>query len=116
MKWSITFLSLWCCLLQAHAKPYIWKNVAIVGGGFVTGIITHPAEKGLIYARTDVGGAYRWDVSKDGWIPLTDWIDKDHWSDMGVESVAIDPSCMYGAVSATFRSPGVLNARRWSDK
>ena len=27
--------------------PYAWKNVQIVGGGFVDGIIFHPSEKGL---------------------------------------------------------------------
>ena len=73
-------------------QPYVWKNVAIVGGGFVTGIITHPTEKDLIYIRTDVGGAYRWDAATKRWTPLTDWIDADHWSDTGIESIAIDPS------------------------
>src|SRR3954469_3417869 len=75
----------------AQPVPYTWKPVAIVGGGFVTGIITHPTEKGLIYIRTDVGGAYRWDLSSKQWTPITDWIPADRWSDMGVESIAIDP-------------------------
>jgi hypothetical protein len=37
------------------SEPYVWKSVVIGGGGFVTGIITHPKETGLIYCRTDVG-------------------------------------------------------------
>jgi photosystem II stability/assembly factor-like uncharacterized protein len=80
------------CILPTGAEPYTWKNVAIVGGGFVTGIVTHPTEKNVIYARTDVGGAYRWDASTNRWTPITDWIDGDHWSDTGIESIAIDPS------------------------
>ncbi len=44
------------------------------GGGFVTGIIPHPRQKGLMYARTDVGGAYRWDDQAQRWIPITDWM------------------------------------------
>jgi xyloglucan-specific exo-beta-1,4-glucanase len=79
------------CTFAQTSEPYTWKPVPIVGGGFVTGIITHPTEKNLIYIRTDVGGAYRWDTASGRWIPLTDWIDADHWSDTGIESIAIDP-------------------------
>ena len=44
----------------AAAQGYTWRNVEIVGGGFVPGIIFNPTERDLIYARTDIGGAYRW--------------------------------------------------------
>jgi beta-glucosidase len=51
-------------LLPAAAQ-YAWDNVPIGGSGFVSGLITSKTEKDLIYARTDVGGAYRWDVKKN---------------------------------------------------
>ena len=51
---------------------YNWKNVAILGGGFVSGIIFSPVEKDLIYARTDVGGAYRWNQADKSWTAITD--------------------------------------------
>lgn len=80
----------------AHADDatvaYAWKNVAIGGGGFVTGIVFHPAEQGLAYVRTDVGGAYRWDDRAQRWIALTDWIGAEDNNLIGIESLAIDPS------------------------
>jgi len=72
--------------------PYTWKNVQMVGGGFVDGIVFHPTAKGLCYCRTDMGGAYRRDPSTLRWIPLLDWVSYKDMNLMGVESIALDPS------------------------
>jgi photosystem II stability/assembly factor-like uncharacterized protein len=72
--------------------PYVWKNVQMVGGGFVDGIIFHPTAKGVRYARTDIGGAYRWSDSASRWEPLLDWVPYEDFNLMGVESIAVDPS------------------------
>ena len=74
------------------AQPYNWRNVVIGGGGFVTGLITHPGRRGLVYARTDVGGAYRRDSPAAKWIPITDMIGMSDWHLTGIESLAVDPS------------------------
>lgn len=73
------------------AGPYDWKNVAIVGGGYVPAVVFSPVEKDLIYARTDMGGAYRWDPSTSSWLALTDWVGFDDWNYLGIESIAADP-------------------------
>lgn len=73
-------------------ESYIWRNVAIGGGGFVTGVEFHPTERGLAYARTDVGGAYRWDESAARWTPLLDGLGQPEWNWQGVESLAVDPT------------------------
>jgi xyloglucan-specific exo-beta-1,4-glucanase len=75
-----------------NASGYVWRTVAIGGGGFVSGIITSRATQGLIYARTDVGGAYRWSESSRSWIALMDWIAEDQKGLWGVESLALDES------------------------
>ncbi|MDA3880143.1 MAG: hypothetical protein PF436_07140 [Prolixibacteraceae bacterium] len=77
---------------ETETEKYNWKNVTITGGGFVDGIIFHPTESGLRYARTDMGGAYRWEESEQRWIPLTDWISYDDRNLMGIESIALDPN------------------------
>jgi photosystem II stability/assembly factor-like uncharacterized protein len=74
------------------SEPYTWKNVQIVGGGFVSGIVFHPKEPGLRYCRTDIGGAYRWNEDSNRWEPLLDWVSYDDYNLMGVESIALDPS------------------------
>lgn len=72
--------------------PYKFKNVKMGGTGFVSGIVFSQARKDLAYARTDVGGAYRWDGGTESWTPLLDWVDWDHWGYMGVASIAASPS------------------------
>ena len=69
-----------------------WGNVRFDGGGFVDGIIASTKVEGLFYARTDVGGVYRWNNDQKVWIPLLDWISQDDVGLYGVESIALDPN------------------------
>ncbi len=71
---------------------YTWKSVTMLGGGFVTGVVMSSAERGLAYARTDVGGAYRWHPQSKSWIPITDQLGRKDQGLMGVESIALDPT------------------------
>ncbi|MEO7530954.1 MAG: secretion protein, partial [Sediminibacterium sp.] len=84
-----------CILISLHssiiAQTHTWNNVAMGGGGFVSGLVTSKKEQGLMYARTDVGGAYRWNVATSTWLPLLDWTSDNETGFQGVESLAIDP-------------------------
>ncbi|MEU7039197.1 RICIN domain-containing protein [Streptomyces sp. NPDC046237] len=75
----------------AGTGPYVWKNAQVVGGGYVTGLVFNPRAKGLLYARTDMGGAYRWDTAAEQWIPLTDWVGEEDWNLLGIDALATDP-------------------------
>ncbi len=75
----------------AATGPYVWKNVNITAGGFVSGIIFSPAQKDVVYARTDIGGAYRWNPAAKRWVPLLDWVTRANSNWGGVESIAVDP-------------------------
>ncbi len=96
----------------AEESPYVWNNVRIGGGGFVTGIIFNPKQRGLVYARTDVGGAYRKDTDSDTWVPLLDGFGQADWNLQGVESLATDPVETNRVVLAagTYTNPDVSNA------
>jgi hypothetical protein len=76
---------------RVAGSPYVWRNVVIRGGGFVSGIVFSSKEKGLVYARTDVGGAYRSDDAGEHWRPLLDGFGRKDSSFQGIESLALDP-------------------------
>ncbi|MEH0521238.1 RICIN domain-containing protein [Streptomyces stelliscabiei] len=76
---------------RTAGTSYVWQNAQVVGGGYVTGLVFNQKEKGLLYARTDMGGAYRWDTGAEQWIPLTDWVGEKDWNLLGIDSVATDP-------------------------
>jgi hypothetical protein len=74
------------------APEYKWTNVKIVGGGYVTGLYFHPKQQNLMYARTDIGGAYRWGPNDSEWMPLLDFTPKARWWQCGVEAIGLDPT------------------------
>jgi xyloglucan-specific exo-beta-1,4-glucanase len=84
----------------AGSDPYSFRNAQVVGGGFVPGIIFNQSQANLVYARTDIGGAYRWDQAGGKWIPLLDWVGFTNWGYNGVVSLAtdaVDPNRVYVA-------------------
>lgn len=83
----------------ASAQSYTWKSVVVKGGGLVSGLVYSPAERNLLYARTDVGGAYRWDHPNKKWIPISDGLTSNY--DWGVWSIAPDPSNANNVYMAT---------------
>ncbi|WP_017654030.1 sialidase family protein [Fortiea contorta] len=78
---------------QSKSSPlFNWRNVNIQGMGYVTGLTIAPLSPHDVYVRTDVGGAYRFDVSRNVWLPLLDKFDTNFAKGgVGVESVAVDP-------------------------
>jgi MYXO-CTERM domain-containing protein len=100
------------------AESYVWQSVAIRGGGFVPGLVFGTAEKNVLYARTDMAGAYRWDETKYGWIPIMDWLTRPDMKYIGVESIAPDPvdaNVVYMAVG-TYTSSGNGQIIRSADR
>ena len=91
-----SLLLILCCAFQGlSAQSYTWRTVEIGGCGFVTGVVFHPTEPGLVYARTDVGGAYRMDsTTNNRWIALNDDIGgmNNEFQHLGVLTIGLDPN------------------------
>jgi len=69
---------------------YAWSQVRTDGGGWVTGLVIHPTKAGLMYVRTDVGGAYRWNPATSRWSQiLADGRGLPAGVGSGVESIAL---------------------------
>lgn len=89
---SVSIFTPYLTVSGAPSAPYKWDNVKIGGGGgYVCGIIYNPTEEGLVYARTDMGGAYIRNKQTLEWEPITDWVSPDEWNLLGCESLATDP-------------------------
>ncbi|MBC2670122.1 hypothetical protein ACFOON_06210 [Novosphingobium piscinae] len=70
---------------------YQWQSVPFGGGGYVDGFAYHPRQPDILYARTDIGGAYRFDFASRRWLPLLDHLARADGDLMGVLSIALDP-------------------------
>ncbi|KAI0030869.1 glycoside hydrolase family 74 protein [Vararia minispora EC-137] len=90
---AVAVLAAFAGIVHAASQAYTWKNVKIGewgGGGFVPSIVFNPSQKGLAYARTDIGGAYKLN-SDDSWTPLLDFANDSTWNYWGVDALATDP-------------------------
>lgn len=79
-------------LFAQTSQAYTWKNVQIHGGGYVSGVVFHPTAQNLIYCRTDVGGAYRWNQAASSWVAINDDLGRSDAQLTGVLSIAVDPN------------------------
>lgn len=73
----------------AEAVNVEWGAVEIGGGGFVSGIVTGQNE---MYARTDVGGAYKYNYETNEWEQLLAFLNEADRGLLSVDAIAIDPT------------------------
>lgn len=72
-------------------SEWSYGQVEIGGGGFVTGVFS-TCEENVWYARTDVGGAYRWNEADEHWKSLGYWVGDEDKGLLGIDGLAVDPN------------------------
>ncbi len=90
---------------------YMYKNLPIPGGGYVTGFLFHKKQKDILYARTDIGGTYRFDTKTQTWISLIPHVTAEDLSETFPISIALDdgkPNMLYIACGVNAEKSGVL--------
>jgi photosystem II stability/assembly factor-like uncharacterized protein len=94
-KYLILMISAAIACLSA-TEDFSWKNVEIGSGGFDCGILYHPLKQGLMFCRSDVCGAHKWDNANSRWIDLLshhyDYSITDGPGGRGGIGLAIDPT------------------------
>ncbi|MBQ8823029.1 MAG: endoglucanase [Lachnospiraceae bacterium] len=91
---------------------YEYKNAPIPGGGYVTGIMYHPKKKDVLYARTDIGGTYRFDFEKNRWKSLIEHVTGEHLEETYPIALGLDeshPERLYIASGIWKKGVGVLS-------
>src|SRR5882672_3382359 len=99
---ALMAMAAWAGAQQVISSQYLWQPVRIGVGGWVVGMVVHPLDRTVRYARTDVGNAYRWNNSTNEWIPMRvsnadgsgvqSAKETGAPSSYGEDSVAVDPT------------------------
>lgn len=92
--------------------PYEYKNAPIPGGGYVTGLIYHRKQRGILYARTDIGGTYRFDENEKKWNSLINHVTHEDLAETYPIALALDdnhPERLYIISGVAEHGYGVLS-------
>jgi hypothetical protein len=97
------------CLTLSADENWEWNEVNINGMGWVTGVAISRAAPYQMYAKTDVGGAYRYNRETEKWEQMMDSFGYDERGSFSVESIATDPNdgrMVYVAANQTSKEVG----------
>lgn len=92
--------------------PYEYKNAPIPGGGYVTGLIYHQTQPGILYARTDIGGSYRFDATERKWHSLINHVTNEDLAETYPIALALDekhPEWLYIISGVNGKGYGVFS-------
>lgn len=96
---------------KINSIPYIYQNLPIPGGGYVTGFVFHKKVPNILYARTDIGGVYRYSYEEKEWRSLMNHVMMKDLSESFPIAIALDdkyPGRLYIACGPNELEAGVL--------
>lgn len=90
-------LFLWVVLLGCHQTEkrngnnveFSWQQSYLGGGGYITGLVQHPAEKNVIFARCDVAGLFKSENGGERWRLVNKGLSRGY--NQNTETVCISP-------------------------
>ena len=91
---------------------YEYRNAPIPGGGYVTGLLYHQQTPGILYARTDIGGVYRYETEQKRWKSLIDHVTMEDLDECFPAAIALDdryPERLYIASGVGGKGVGKLS-------
>jgi hypothetical protein len=91
-------------VIGANDTVWVWTDVELNGMGWITGIVVCSVSPYQIYARSDVGGVYRYDRRTERWMQLLDSFGLNDRNVYSVDALAVDPingNTLYFAGNAT---------------
>ncbi|MDE5892796.1 MAG: endoglucanase, partial [Acetatifactor sp.] len=91
---------------------YEYHNAPIPGGGYVTGLLYHQQTPGILYARTDIGGVYRYEADQKRWKSLIDHVTMEDLDETYPAAIALDdryPERLYIASGVISKGVGKLS-------
>src|SRR5947207_14805080 len=85
-KLLLCLLSLGPLIATPAESATNWDWVQTGGGCYTANVVFSEVQQGLAYARTDVGGAYRWDNATSHWVSL---LDSTSWTETHLGGVLL---------------------------